>query len=83
MAETKRKRDNDDDLGRAEVEEKLDTEQEQGFKGSVPDPTPNENYSVAGVTKGKPTPETDARQFEKARAELREVSGPERGEGEK
>lgn len=80
MAE-KRRKEADDDLGRAEVERKLDAEQERGFAGTVPDPTPNENYTVAGVTNDKPTPETDPRQFEKARAKLREVSGPERGEG--
>ena len=34
-------------------------EQEQGFRGSEVDPTPNENYTVAGVTSGAPTPETD------------------------
>lgn len=33
--------------------------QEQGFIGVTADPTPNENYTVAGVTSGKPTPETD------------------------
>jgi hypothetical protein len=30
-----------------------------GFVGNETDPTPNENYSVAGVTSGQPTPETD------------------------
>lgn len=39
---------------------------EQGFRGVETDPTPNENYTVAGVTAGKPTPETD-------RAHAREV----------
>jgi hypothetical protein len=31
----------------------------QGYRGTVPDPTPNHHYTVAGVTDGKPTPETD------------------------
>jgi hypothetical protein len=31
-----------------------------GHIGETPDPTPNENYTVAGVSAGKPTPETDA-----------------------
>ncbi len=30
-----------------------------GYIGEVPDPTPNENYTVAGVLAGKPTPETE------------------------
>jgi len=47
-----------DDLGAKEVQEKVDEETDQGFTGTVPDPTPNENYTVAGVTAGKPTPET-------------------------
>lgn len=34
-------------------------EQAQGFRGVEVDPTPNENYTVAGVTSGAPTPETD------------------------
>lgn len=32
---------------------------DQGFFGQKADPTPNDNYTVAGVTSGKPTPETD------------------------
>ncbi|AYN57275.1 hypothetical protein PBI_BRIDGETTE_8 [Arthrobacter phage Bridgette] len=31
---------------------------EQGFLGEEVDKTPNENYTIAGVTAGKPTPET-------------------------
>jgi hypothetical protein len=38
----------------------LNKEQEQGFRGVEVDPTPNENYTIAGVTNGAPTPETDA-----------------------
>lgn len=37
----------------------IDREQEQGFRGVEVDPTPNENYTVQGVTSGAPTPETD------------------------
>lgn len=47
------------DGGAAEVQAKVDAEQEQGFVGTRVDPTPLENYSVQGVTSGKPTPETD------------------------
>ena len=35
-------------------------ELEQGFRGAKVDPTPNENYTVAGVTGNAPTPETDS-----------------------
>ena len=50
---------NEGDLGASEVQDKMDVEQEQGFRGTPVDPTPNENYTVAGVTAGLPTPETD------------------------
>lgn len=43
----------------AAVQEQVDTETEQGFRGVKVDPTPNENYTVAGVTSGAPVPETD------------------------
>lgn len=46
-------------------------EQEQGYRGVAVDPTPNANYTLAGVTAGKPTPETDAKQ----RAKAREATG--------
>lgn len=48
----------------AAVQKAVDKETEQGYRGTTVDPTPNENYTVAGVTSGKPTPETD----QKARA---------------
>ena len=35
--------------------------QEKGYAGFKPDPTPNENYTIAGVTRGAPTPETNAK----------------------
>jgi hypothetical protein len=40
-------------------QEVLDRETAQGFRGVEVDPTPNENYTLAGVTSGAPTPETD------------------------
>lgn len=46
------------DVGQEEVQERMDEETEQGFRGTKADPTPNENYTVAGVIAGKPTPET-------------------------
>ena len=55
------------DKSTAEVQERMDKETEQGFRGIEVDPTPNENYTVAGVIKGAPTPETDAGAAEEAR----------------
>jgi hypothetical protein len=46
------------DVGEAEVQATADRETEAGFRGAAADPTPNEHYTVAGVTSGKPTPET-------------------------
>lgn len=54
------------DLGAGEVTKKLNEEQEKGYRGTVPDPTPNHAYTVAGVTSGEPTPETDEAQRAKA-----------------
>lgn len=45
----------------------LAQETEQGFRGVEVDPTPNENYTLAGVTSGAPTPETDDDAAEAAR----------------
>jgi hypothetical protein len=55
----------------AAVAEALSEEQERGYRGTVPDPTPNHAYTVAGVTGGEPTPETD----DDLRAQAREASG--------
>lgn len=40
------------------LQERANAELAQGFAGVRVDKTPNENYTVAGVTAGKPTPET-------------------------
>lgn len=58
------------DAGEAEVQQKKDAEEEQGYRGVEVDPTPNEHYTVAGVTSGKPTPENNLDHAEKVRAEL-------------
>lgn len=50
------------------IQAKVDQENEQGFRGIEVDPTPNENYTVAGVVSGKPTPETDPATAKEARA---------------
>jgi hypothetical protein len=47
-----------DDLGAGEVQDRVDEAENKGHLGTAPDPTPNENYTVSGVTSGKPTPET-------------------------
>lgn len=54
------------DAGQDEVQKKVDIETEQGFRGEKVDPTPDAAYSVAGVTSGKPTPETDDKAAAKA-----------------
>lgn len=52
----------------AEVQKTVDAAGEQGFYGKTADPTPRENYTVAGVTSGAPTPETDEAAAEVAAA---------------
>lgn len=47
------------DLGADQVQQRVDAENTQGFAGVEVDPTPNENYTMQGVTSGAPTPETD------------------------
>lgn len=42
-----------------EAQKTVDEENEKGYRGVSTDPTPRENYTVAGVTSGAPTPETD------------------------
>lgn len=54
MATTAKK---SDDAGQAEVQAKFDDANEKGYFGSLPDDTPFENYTLAGVVAGKPTPE--------------------------
>lgn len=38
------------------------------------DPTPNENYTLAGVGQGLPTPETDTAAYDAAQVAAREAS---------
>ena len=58
---------NANDLGSSQVQEAVDQENEQGFRGVEVDPTPNENYTVSGVVEGAPTPETDSETAKTAR----------------
>ena len=48
-----------DDAGQAEVQARFDEAEAKGYFGESPDKTPPENYTLKGVTSGKPTPETD------------------------
>lgn len=61
------------DLGAAQVQAKIEREQAQGYRGVVADPTPNSAYSIAGVTGGEPTPETDDAAADAAHARRREL----------
>ncbi len=63
----------------AEVQAKVDKELDQGFRGVEADPTPNENYTVQGVTAGKPTPETDDKAADDARKYAKDVERGEHG----
>lgn len=56
-----------------QVADAIAQEQEQGFRGVEVDPTPNENYTLAGVTSGQPTPETDGDSALQAREGQREA----------
>jgi hypothetical protein len=47
------------DAGASQVEKAVAEETEQGFRGEKVDPTPDEHYTVDGVTSGKPTPENE------------------------
>ena len=47
------------DVGQAESQKLADAEAASGFAGDEVDSTPNEHYTVSGVTAGKPTPETE------------------------
>lgn len=53
------------------VQDRVDEAEAQGFIGVEVDPTPNEHYTVDGVTAGKPTPETDADAAKAAREATR------------
>lgn len=69
------------DAGEAELQERFDKEEEQGYRGIVADPTPNSAYTVAGVTSGEPTPETDGEAARKADAHrIENVDAPKRAD---
>jgi hypothetical protein len=49
----------DDSKVADQVQDAIDVETEQGFRGIEVDKTPNEAYTLAGQNAGMPTPETD------------------------
>ncbi len=57
--------------GAAEIQSAMDKATKQGFIGDETDPTDNAAYTVAGVTSGAPTPETDEEQAAKVRDQRR------------
>lgn len=63
-----------DDAGAADVQAQVDEMNEQGLVGHEVDPTPNENYTLKGVTSGKPTPETDEKAAAAADESVRRAS---------
>jgi hypothetical protein len=71
------------DLGGKEAQAKMDQETAKGYHGTKVDPTPNENYTVAGVTSGKPTPETDPAMAKEAGSMKFSGTEPEPGKKEK
>lgn len=57
------------EMAQAEAEHRA-----QGYIGIAVDPTPNENYTVKGVTSGAPTPETDSAQAAKVADHQRKIA---------
>ena len=81
MAERKQQQEqqaNKDDGGAAQVQATVDEAEDKGYFGEVPDPTPNENYTLQGVGKGLPTPETDEGARQAAEQRARELARPQR-----
>jgi hypothetical protein len=61
MAESKKaaeKRAQDPEAATKQAQKAADVETDRGLRGVEVDSTPNENYTVAGVTAGKSVPET-------------------------
>ncbi|WP_225320650.1 hypothetical protein [Streptomyces luteolifulvus] len=58
------------DAAQQEAQKTIDRAEERGLLGVEVDPTPNENYTVAGVLAGAPTPETDLDHARQVRQQL-------------
>lgn len=67
---TERKTATPKDAAQKEVQKAVDKAEERGLLGVEVDPTPNENYTVAGVLAGAPTPETDPDHARQVRQQL-------------
>lgn len=74
-APTAPKKGADGDAGQAEVQATIDQENAQGFRGTKVDPTPDEAYTLPGVARGDPTPETDPDAADDAARALRRQRG--------
>lgn len=59
----------DDGVAQA-IQKATDEAEEQGYFGTAVDPTPNENYTLKGVTSGAPTPESDPQYAREVRQKL-------------
>lgn len=78
MAETKKE--STASAASGDLQEQFDKEAEQGFRGTKVDPTPNEAYTVKGVTgTPDPTPETDPALAAKAADLQRHTGGGQSG----
>lgn len=63
-----------EDSGQGEVQQAFDQANEQGFFGVTTDPTPDENYTLAGQAKGAKTPETDPALADEVAAHQRKIA---------
>lgn len=62
------------DVGQAEVQQAFDEANKHGFFGVTTDPTPDENYTLAGQNGGAKTPETDAALADEVAAHQRKLA---------
>jgi hypothetical protein len=65
------------------AQKQVDVETEQGFRGVEVDQTPNEAYTLQGVTSGQATPETDADAAAKAQEGQKAAEQKAAGVGER
>lgn len=61
-------------VGQDQIQSAFDEANEKGYFGVTPDPTPNENYTIKGVIKNAPTPETDDGLRDEANANHRKLA---------
>ncbi|MET9550538.1 hypothetical protein ABZY36_35335 [Streptomyces sp. NPDC006627] len=68
--QNKATQDTPDDGVAQEIQRVTDEAEEKGYFGAAVDPTPNENYTLKGVTSGAPTPESDREYAREVRQKL-------------